>query len=118
MSYEILKFVLRNLHYPGYFIESIIKIIFYALNNYNNFSYTQLCFLFLLRKDFYICPWSFLFFFLFLLQKEFGIFLMLLFENFLCFLTIFIYLYEKNYENILIVINCFHICIQKNLQIF
>ena len=110
------------------------KMTFYVLNN--NFSYTQLSFvvlhqkdfdhhdtdayfLFLLQKDLYICPGPFFAFF-FLLQKDFGMFHMLLFKAFLCFLIIFInHFYiciQKNYKKVLIVINYFYIY-QKNICI-
>ena len=61
----------------------IPKIIFYVLNN--NFSYTQLSFLMLLQKDSYLDHDDTGVFFLFLLQKDFDIFHVLLFEAFVCF---------------------------------
>ena len=81
------------------------KIISYMLNN--NFSYIQLSFFFLLQKDSYLDHDDTDAFFLFLLQKDFGTFHVLLFEAFLCFFwylfTIFyIYIYKKIYKNILI----------------
>ena len=57
----------------------------------NNISYTQISFVFLLQKDLYfdhddtdVCI-------IFLIQKDFNIFYLLLFEAFLCFLIMFIY---------------------------
>ena len=75
------------------------KIISYMLNN--NFSYIQLSFFFLLQKDSYLDHDDTDAFFLFLLQKDFGTFHVLLFEAFLCF---FWYLFT-----------IFYIYIQKNL---
>ena len=83
----------------------------------SDFSNTQLFFLFLLHKSFYVCLRPFSVFFLSLLLKDFGTFhicYISLFEVFLCFffliifidhfyIYIYIYIYKKN----LIIINHF-----------
>ena len=99
------------------------KIISYVPNN--NFSYTQLSFVFLLQIDscldhddtnpfslfffrkIFISLKPFFAFFLFLLHKDFGTFHVLFFNfSFFCF---FFWITFINY---------FYICIQKNINIF
>ena len=94
----------------------LTQFFFQALNN--NFSYTQLSFVFLLQKNYqfdhddadvfflfffrkaFISVLDLFNFFLFLLQKDFDIFRVLLLEVFICFFsqylfTVFIYI-QKN----------------------
>ena len=71
---------------------------FYVLNN--NFSYTQLSFLFLLQKDSYYLYDDTDVFFLFLLQKDFDIFCVLPFKvfffNFFLWYLFTIFIFRKN----------------------
>ena len=91
MLKKILKIQESSISKPLY---RTLKIIFHVLNN--NFSYTQL---------------------FFLLQKDFGIFPVLLFEAFLCFshsiYLLFLYIYKKMINKFLIVIYHFHIYTHK-----
>ena len=91
------------------------KDIFYVLSN--NFSYTQLFFLFLLQKDFGICLRPF--FCLFSSSERLIFFCMLLFKAFLCvFDNIylpFLYTEKKNIKNIFI---SFFICLKTNFKIW
>ena len=77
-------------------------VTFYVLNNI--FSYTQVVSAFVLQEDFDICLRPFFCFCLFLLQKDFGTFHMLLFGVFLCvFDNIhlpFLYMEKSFIENI------------------
>ena len=57
-------------------------IILYVLNN--NFSDTQLAFAYVPQKDYYYLQDNTDAFFLFLLQKIFDVFCVLLFEDFFC----------------------------------
>ena len=90
------------------------KDIFYVLSN--NFSYNQLFFLFLLQKDFGICLRPFFAFFL--LLKDFDIFLHASFQSFsFVFDNIylpFLYTEKKNIKNIFI---SFFICLKTNFKI-
>ena len=79
--FKILKFVLGIFNFQ--LLYRTLKIIFHVLNN--NFSYTQLSLVFLLEKDSSFDNDDTDAFFLFLLQKDFGTFHVLLIETFLCF---------------------------------
>ena len=112
--FEILKFVLRIFNFQ--LLYRTLKIIFYVLNN--NFSYTQLSFVFLLQKNFIFNHddtdallslserffYLYRAFFLFLLQKDFAAFRVFLFEAFLSFFkSIYIYniyIYAKDKKNL------------------
>ena len=80
LNFEKLFLVLK------YFL--IFKISFYVLNN--NLSYNYYYYIFFLQKIFYFDLNEIDPFFLFLLQKDFDTFHVLLFEAFLCILRTFI----------------------------
>ena len=93
-------------------------LIFYALNN--NFSYTQISFDFLLQKDFYSDPDDTSTLFLYLLQKDFCICLWPFFAFFF-FRKILVpcrcFLLKLFFVLLIIFINDFYICTQKNYKI-
>ena len=85
------------------------QLLFYVLSN--NFSYTQVVSAFVFQKDFHNFFRPFFNFCLFLLQKDFETFLVLLFGVFLCIFgnlfAIFNIYGKKNIKNILLVFLCF-----------
>ena len=77
-------------------LQSYLKVISYVLNN--SFSYTQLSFLFVLQKNSYYVHDDTDAFFLFLLQKDFHIFCVIMYYVFDIYLS-FLYI-EKDLRKI------------------
>ena len=95
-----LNFVLGILYFPLIYraLKNNLKILFYVPNNH--FSYNQLSFVFFFRKILVTILGLSSPFFLLLLQKDFDIFHVLLFQAFLCyFVNIYhFYVYKKIYK--------------------
>ena len=94
------NFVLGILYFPLIYraLKNNLKILFYVPNNH--FSYNQLSFVFFFRKILVTILGLSSPFFLLLLQKDFDIFHVLLFQAFLCyFVNIYhFYVYKKIYK--------------------
>ena len=95
-----LNFVLGILYFPLIYraLKNNLKILFYVPNNH--LSYNQLSFVFFFRKILVTILGLSSPFFLLLLQKDFDIFHVLLFQAFLCyFVNIYhFYVYKKIYK--------------------
>ena len=100
MLKQFLNFVLGILYFPLIYraLKNNLKILFYVPNNH--LSYNQLSFVFFFRKILVTILGLSSPFFLLLLQKDFDIFHVLLFQAFLCyFVNIYhFYVYKKIYK--------------------